>query len=99
MIDGELAVLEAHHSVLNAAVPCISIDVGQAARDGRHNQQVQIEATEERIKATEERKARLTAFVNKIKSNERKEERKITKKILLCNHATSTQKEWGDVLY
>ena len=83
MIDGELAVLEAHHSVLNAAVPCISTGVGQAARDDRHNQQVQIVATKERIKATEERKARLTTFINKIKSNERKGERKKSKKIIM----------------
>ena len=41
MVDGELAVLDTHHSVLNAAVPCISTCVGQAARGDRHNQQVQ----------------------------------------------------------
>ena len=88
VINAELAVLEAHHSVLSAALPCMSTCV--AARDDRYNQQVQIETTEGRIKATEERKARLTTFINKIKGNERKGERKKSKKILLCNHATST---------
>ena len=83
VINAELAVLEAHHSVLSAALPC-------EKRKVRCNQLAQIETTEGRIKATKERKARLTTFINKIKSNERKGERKKSKKTLLCNHATST---------
>ena len=89
-VDEELAVLEAHHSVLNAAVPCITTCVGQVAKDDWLNQHEEVEGVLEQIKATEERKTQLTMFVNKIKSNERKEERRKSKKTLLCNHATST---------
>jgi hypothetical protein len=89
-VDEELAVLEAHHSVLNAAVPCITTCVGQVAKDDWLNQHEKVEGALEQIKVAEERKARLTTFINKIKSNERKGERKKSKKTLLCNHATST---------
>ena len=86
-VDKELAVLEDHHSVLNAALPCASTCV---VDNNWLNQCEKVEGALKQIKAAEEQKARLTMFVNKVKSNERKGERKISKKMLLCNHATST---------
>jgi hypothetical protein len=83
-IDEELAVLEDHHSVLNAAVSCMS------TWTDRYDQLEKIEEALKQIKATEERKTQLTMFVNKIKSDERKEERRKSKEISLCNHTTST---------
>ena len=86
-IDEELAVLKNRHSVLNATLPCASTCV---VDNNWFDQYEEVEGALKQIKATKERRAQLTIFINKIKSNERKEQRTKSKRILLCNHATST---------
>ena len=84
-IDEKLAVLEAHHSVIDAALPCYSSCSGQVERDNWIEQCEEVEEALQQTKATEARRTQLTMFVNKIKSNERKEQREKSRKILLCN--------------